>query len=477
MKTKYSIDAEDFDPGFTFFEIKKKYPKAFFFQANTLEGTPRLSIIGLNASETIRTSVGQDFLEIEIEGVVSQQSIDFLTYLSQRLNKLQRSENASAFPYEFGGAFGCIGYEIVQELEPRVKNYGDLKTLEDSGSSLAEVFLSNNLIIFEHEKNKIHFALQDFFLSALDLQKKSIANIKGRSMVGNYSFESLHATMGKEKFYEGVEKIKSHIRAGDIFQAVLSERFEFKVHASPLELFASVQSECPSAYSYYFDFKECSYFGASPETFVKIKNDLMETHPIAGTRSRGLNLAQDELQAEQLRKSVKENAEHLMLVDLARNDLGKVSVAGTVLVQNFKNILRLTNVMHLVSKVVGKKKIDKSNLDVFCACFPAGTLSGAPKVRAMEIISQQESTKRGLYGGAVVAFDHAGDLDSCIAIRSVEIKSEGHWQIAILRAGAGIVADSKASKEYEEVQHKLKAILRAIEIVETKHATQECVTA
>jgi anthranilate synthase component 1 len=223
-----------------------------------------------------------------------------------------------------------------------------------------------------------------------------------------------------------------------------------------------VKTRCPSDYSFYFDFKESAFFGASPETLVKVKAGILETHPIAGTRPRGCDEKDDLLLERQLKRSTKEGAEHLMLVDLARNDLGRVSKAGTIKVEIFRKILRLSNVMHLVSVVKGEKKSDKTDLEALSACFPAGTLSGAPKVRAMEILSGLESQPRGFYGGAVVAFDHGGGFDSCIAIRAVEIKD----QTVILRAGAGIVADSQPEKEYQEIKHKLKALLSAVKAAE-----------
>ena len=242
----------------------------------------------------------------------------------------------------------------------------------------------------------------------------------------------------------------------------MSERFEFKTKALPLNVYAMVKTRCTSDYSFYFDFKESAFFGASPETLVKVRDGILETHPIAGTRPRGCDEKIDILLERQLKRSTKEGAEHLMLVDLARNDLGRVSKPGTINVEIFRKILRLSNVMHLVSVVKGEKKSDKSDLEALKACFPAGTLSGAPKFRAMGILSKLESRPRGFYGGAVVAFDHGGGFDSCIAIRAVEIKD----QVVILRAGAGIVADSQPEKEYQEIKHKLKALLSAVKAAE-----------
>ena len=290
-----------------------------------------------------------------------------------------------------------------------------------------------------------------------DLEMKDGSSLLAPVVI-NENFDELESTMGEEAFHQNVKQIKAHIKAGDIFQAVLSERFEFKINASPLNVFAVIKTKCPSAYSFYFDFKQSSFFGASPETLVKLKDEILETHPIAGTRPRGIDDKDDLLLERQLKRSSKEGAEHLMLVDLARNDFGRVSKTGTIKVEIFRKLLRLSNVMHLVSIVKGEKSTDKTDLEALSACFPAGTLSGAPKVRAMEILAGLESRPRGFYGGAVVAFDHGEGFDSCIAIRSVEMKE----QVVILRAGAGIVADSQPDKEYQEIKHKLKALLGAV---------------
>lgn len=418
----------------TFLNLKKVHAGAFFFESEDL------SVIGLDSFETMRL-LGREM-----------KSADFMQGLKAKTKILFAGE--SSFPFEQGGAFGCLGYEVAGLIEPKLMEYGYFAKLADSDEVVAEIFFSKNLIVFEHHKNVIHLALSSLKVEMSDFRQKKINTIQ-KVEVG---FEGLKSTMGEQKFFENIKELKSHIQAGNIFQAVLSERFEFQTSESALSVYSRVKSASPSAYSFYFDFKDSSFFGASPETLVKSVKNEIETHPIAGTRPRGSDEKADDLLERQLKRSVKEGAEHLMLVDLARNDLGRVAQAGSVKVDIFRKILRLSHVMHLVSVVKAKKKSDKTNLDVLGACFPAGTLSGAPKVRAMQILSTLESRPRGFYGGAVIALDQEGDFDSCIAIRSVEMKN----QTVILRAGAGIVADSRPEKEYQEIQHKLKALLSVI---------------
>lgn len=448
-----NMKIHNIDPLKSFLSLKARFTGAFFFRSETV------TVIGLDQEEMIRL-VGNR-LEVTKLGLTQELECDFLEYLKERL-KVHGIEGDFS-PYQNGGAFGCIGYEVMGLIEPKLKGAGYFKELPRGNEILAEIFLSHNLIIFDYKNNEIQFALRDHFLTLADLEKAALE--APCSTAKDIDFSNLTATMGKEKFIQGVKAIKSHISVGNIFQAVLSERFELPVRSSARELFESVSKNCPSSYGFYFDFKGSSFFGASPEALLKVQNGEMETHPIAGTRPRGRDPESDSLLESELLADEKEAAEHLMLVDLSRNDLGRVSEAGSISVHKFREVMRLPNVMHLVSIVRGQKKKDKSDLEAFIACFPAGTLSGAPKIRAMEILSQIEQRPRGFYGGAVVAFDFSGGLDSCIAIRSIEVKDAK----AILRAGAGIVADSDPESEYQEVQHKLKNLLFATQLAEAKH--------
>jgi anthranilate synthase component 1 len=272
--------------------------------------------------------------------------------------------------------------------------------------------------------------------------------------------------MGEDDFCYAVKKIKSHIKRGDIFQCVLSDRFKFPLTVDPLTIYRTLRMINPSPYLFFLTLsKGENLLGSSPEMLVRCHNNLIETCPIAGTRPRGQTIKQDETYEQALLASVKEKAEHLMLVDLSRNDIGRVAIPGSVHVKRFMQTERFSHVMHLVSLVTGKLKRSTSAWQALGSCFPAGTLSGAPKIRAMELISDYEKEKRGVYGGAIVAVDFTGNLNSCITIRSLYTKNGyGYAQ-----AGAGIVADSRPAKEYEEILNKSKAIKTAIEIANSFH--------
>jgi anthranilate synthase component 1 len=262
----------------------------------------------------------------------------------------------------------------------------------------------------------------------------------------------------REDFLAAVDRAKEHIRAGDAFQIVLSQRFEMASDADPLDVYRVLRASNPSPYMYLLRFEDLDVVGSSPEVLVKVEDGRALMHPIAGTRPRGATPEDDARLAEELLADPKERAEHVMLVDLGRNDLGRVCRAGTVEVVDLLQVERYSHVMHLVATVVGDVRPDVSALDVLCACFPAGTLSGAPKVRAMEIIESLEPTRRGVYGGVVGYVDVGGDMDTAIAIRTVTMRGGR----AFVQAGAGIVADSDPVSEDAECRNKAAAVLSAI---------------
>src|SRR5262249_17123912 len=264
----------------------------------------------------------------------------------------------------------------------------------------------------------------------------------------------------REQFEEHVRAAKEHIAAGDIYQVVLSQRMEMDVTADPFTVYRALRHVNPSPYMYFVRMGGVSVVGSSPEMLVRVEGSRVETHPIAGTRPRGRNDEEDVRLAEELKRSEKERAEHVMLVDLGRNDIGRVCQYGSVRVSQFMGLERFSHVMHLTSIVEGRLADDRDRLDALVACFPAGTVSGAPKVRAMQIIKELEPSGRGLYAGAVGYLDFAGNLDFCIAIRTLII-SKGK---AYVQAGAGIVIDSNPAAEYEETRDKVRALLQALEI-------------
>jgi anthranilate synthase component 1 len=270
----------------------------------------------------------------------------------------------------------------------------------------------------------------------------------------------VHAGTSEEKFLRSVDRCKEYIAAGDIFQVVLSQRLDFKPEVEPFDLYRALRQVNPSPYLYFLRLEDTHILGSSPEMLVRVTGRKLEYRPIAGTHPRGRDEAEDLRLEQQMRTDEKERAEHVMLVDLGRNDLGRVSEYGSVKVKDLMYVERYSHVMHLVSALEGTLRKDLDALDAFAACFPAGTLSGAPKVRAMQIIEELEPVRRGIYGGSVLYADFAGNLDSCIGIRTLLMQGKH----AYLQAGAGIVADSNPASEFQESLNKARAVLRAVEM-------------
>jgi anthranilate synthase component 1 len=264
------------------------------------------------------------------------------------------------------------------------------------------------------------------------------------------------------QFEQHVRAAKEHIAAGDVYQVVLSQRFETELETDPFTFYRALRHVNPSPYMFFVRMGDLSIVGASPEMLVRVEGSRVETHPIAGTRPRRQDPEEDRRMAEELKASEKERAEHVMLVDLGRNDIGRVSAYGSVRVPQYMALERYSHVMHLVSIVEGRLAENQDRLDALVSCFPAGTVSGAPKVRAMEIIAALEHDRRGLYAGAVGYLDFAGNLDFCIAIRTIVIAGRR----ALIQAGAGIVADSNPTAEYEETIDKARALIRAVELAQ-----------
>jgi len=283
----------------------------------------------------------------------------------------------------------------------------------------------------------------------------------GWSSEGKKPKLKVHACTSREEFIANVRRAKEYIAAGDIFQVVLSLRLDFKAPSDPFQIYRALRTVNPSPYMYFLRLDDLHVVGASPEMLVRITGRQLEYRPIAGTRRRGADGADDERLIEELKNDEKERAEHVMLVDLGRNDLGRVSEYGSVRVRDLMYVEKYSHVMHLVSALEGTLRKDLDPLNALAACFPAGTLSGAPKVRAMEIIEELEPVRRGVYGGSILYADQAGNLDSCIAIRTMVV----HKGRAYVQAGAGIVADSDPESEYQECMNKASALLRAAEKV------------
>ncbi len=377
-------------------------------------------------------------------------------------------------PRFYGGAVGFIGYDAVRFFE-RIPDRGK------PGLGLPDIFfvITDTLVIFDnmthtmkvvsnaHVNGRSVKASYDEAVAKIDgIVKKLKSRRKGQGSGVKQKRPNKAAPLKSNftlaEYEQMVLKAKEYIKAGDIFQVVPSQRFETKVSAEPFEIYRALRLINPSPYMYFLRCGDATIVGASPEVMVRLESGKIDLRPIAGTRKRGRTEEEDRLLAEELLSDPKERAEHIMLVDLGRNDVGRVSVPGSVHVSELMAIERYSHVMHIVSNVRGALSEGKDAYDVIRACFPAGTVSGAPKIRAMEIIEELEPTRRGPYAGAVGYFGFSGNMDTCITIRTLIIK-DGR---AYIQAGGGVVADSDPSMEYQETVNKAKAMMRAVEMAE-----------
>ena len=364
---------------------------------------------------------------------------------------------------------GYFSYDIIRYLEniPN-KNRDDLK-LPD-----ARIIRPRELIIHDNIKKKLYFIINVFSDEKINNYKiryeKIMNQIENLIFLSNYNNSyvdkinkkvktKVKSNITKQKFLSNVKKAKKYIKIGDIFQVVLSQRFETKLSKNPIEIYKKLRKTTPSPFMYFFNFKDFQIIGASPEILVRLRNNKVTIRPIAGTRPRGKNKKQDLFFEKDLLNDKKELSEHLMLLDLGRNDTGKVSKINTVKVTESFSIERYSHVMHIVSNVEGVFNNKYSKFETMLSGFPAGTVSGAPKIRAMEIIDELETTKRKVYAGGIGYFSANGEFDTCIALRTAVAKNKKFY----VQSGAGIVADSKPQNEYLETVNKAKALLKATE--------------
>ena len=381
-----------------------------------------------------------------------------------------RPAHVEGLPPFTSGAVGFFAYDVVRQLEKLPS-----KARVDTRAPDCLMMFFDRLLAFDHLRHQIHL------IAAADLTRESprvaydravrdLAALEKRLTTGvrprdvrrarRAGLLKLKPVTSRQQYMESVRRAKEYIAAGDIFQVVLSQRFDFEPEAEPFDIYRALRTVNPSPYLYFLRIDDTHIFGSSPEMLVRVSGRRLEYRPIAGTRPRGANDAEDKRLEDELCQDEKERAEHVMLVDLGRNDVGRVSEYGSVKVRDLMYVERYSHVMHLVSAIEGCLRSELSALDAFAACFPAGTLSGAPKVRAMEIIEELEPVRRGVYGGSVLYADFAGNLDSCIAIRTMIMEKNR----ASVQAGAGIVADSDPAREHEECVNKAKAALRAAEL-------------
>ena len=376
------------------------------------------------------------------------------------------AECEADLPPFIGGAIGYFGFDCCEWFEPSL----------NGGAPDAAMMFFRTIVAFDHAKQIIQI-ISLVFTAAIDQQhaltqaKEQNQHVRILLETGDVRLPASDATTAgsetssnweRSAFETAVSQIKELINAGECYQAVLSQCFTRPTHVSAVSIYRALRSLNPSPYMFLLDFGERQVIGASPEMLVRCEGRDLQYRPIAGTRWRGKTSEEDEALAEEMRRDKKEVAEHLMLVDLGRNDLGRVAEFGSVKVDTLMSVEKYSHVQHLVSALSARLAEGKDRFDALAACFPAGTVSGAPKVRAIEIIREIEPTPRGVYAGAVGYFDYAGNMDTCIAIRTLVLENG----VAKIQAGGGIVADSVPALEFEETVNKAKVLLRAIEIAE-----------
>ena len=389
------------------------------------------------------------------------------------IRKTQKKYNVpklSDIPHFTGGLVGFMGYESITWVEDIPIYKQDELQCPD-----ALFMLFHELIAFDHLQNQIILFSNVQIENGMDLEQAyTDANLcidkMGEDLHTDIDYQTparleqskLHSNFTQAKFEDAVQKAKENIKAGDVFQLVLSQCFRRQTSVDPLTMYRALRSINPSPYMFHLKLNDFDIIGASPELLVKVEDDEIEIRPIAGTRQRGENAEADKLLADDLLKDEKERAEHLMLVDLGRNDVGRAAEFDSVNVKEFMVVEYYSHVMHIVSDVRGKLREGKDVFDALYSGFPAGTLTGAPKIRAMEIIHDLEPSRRGVYSGAIGYFDFTGDMNTCIAIRTMVMKDGTVY----FQSGAGIVYDSDPKKEFEETVNKAKAINSAIDLAE-----------
>ena len=442
------------------------------FLLESIEGgehLARYSMIGAQPRAMVRS--WRDRIVFEQEGYWSEfapDGRDVLDVLRSHLPSYDETDQDEELPRFTGGAVGYMGYDLVRSFERLPKPAPDTLHLPETA-----FLLCDRLVVYDHVKHRLLVIAhaQPSNPESLRTAEASIEEMIARlrrplprrptaaddspeTNVGDYD-----SSFTREAFEESVRKTKTHIARGDIFQAVISRRIQRRTEAQPFDIYRALRRINPSPYMFYLELPDgLRLIGSSPEVLVRLDRGIVESRPLAGTRPRGRTQDEDESLAQELLADPKERAEHVMLVDLARNDVGRVCRFGTVDTPLMMGIERYSHVMHIVSDVTGELNPSKDAFDVLRACFPAGTVSGAPKVRAMEIIDELEPERRGPYAGAVGYFGFSGNMDTCITIRTIVMQGDR----VFLQAGAGIVADSEASREYEETNDKLRALSQAI---------------
>ena len=447
--------------------------KSNTFLLESVEGGDKwsqYSIIGFNCSDTIK--VTGNVIELKNGDEISSFSSDDPLSEIQKITSSFKSADINNLPRFYGGYVGFFAYESARYAEKKI---ADLPAKESKFQEhMPEIFLvkAEQLVVYDNFKNTAQVIFNaDPSKHSYEIVKNQInemkASFSSASTLAEITFKDpkslkhFESNFKKEEYLEAVNKIKNYIKEGDVFQVVLAQDFYSKFDLNPFDLYRAIRKLNPSPYMYFLDLEECQVVGSSPEILVRLENDKLTLRPIAGTRKRGNDPEEDKQNEDDLLNDPKELAEHLMLIDLGRNDVGRVSEIGSVKVTDKMVIEKYSHVMHIVSNVVGTLSKDLDYLDALKASLPAGTLSGAPKIRAMEIINELEPSSRGIYGGAIGYISWNGNVDTAIAIRTAVIKDK----MIHVGAGAGIVADSIPENEWLECIQKSKAFVDALEMI------------
>ncbi len=461
------IVADMLTPVSAFLKIAEHSDYAFLLES--VEGgeqIARYSFLGKDPFLILRSRAGTTLVERAGQRTESEQP--FIAAVRELMAGFH-APFVPGLPRFTGGAVGYLGYDAAAWFEP-VELQPATEAAED-----AAFMLFDTVLAFDHVRHRILIianaritgdedleSLYQFACARIEFVERELQRALSQPPAGDAPPLQVTSNVSRDEFEQMVRTAKEYIAAGDVYQVVLSQRFETPLQADPFTVYRALRHVNPSPYMYFLRVGDRSIVGSSPEMLVRVEGRRVETHPIAGTRPRGRSDEEDLRLAEELKRNEKERAEHVMLVDLGRNDVGRVAAYGTVRVPTYMALERYSHVMHLVSIVEGKLDDRHDRLDALVACFPAGTVSGAPKVRAMEIIAELENRRRGVYAGAVGYLDFAGNLDFCITIRTVLIENGR----AYVQAGAGIVADSNPTAEYEETRDKARAVIRALDLAQ-----------
>ncbi len=478
------------DPMELYKQLKDKNNGFLLESADRCGEIGRYSLLGVHPILELKSRGENIELRYKESGTSSVENyvgspFDYMEQLLQKpthgYSKNESNENNDNMevPFSSGGLAGWVGYDAVRHIEKIANTIEDKADVDD-----VHLMLPRHLIVIDREKRQIllitfnlenknnllkqsssHSDICEKIEKLMEQDKahvsEQVENQRNHQTPEDLS-KAWSSQLSKEAFIKNVYTAKKHISNGDVFQLVFSRRLSKPTQISALELYKQLRLMNPSPYMFIVSTEDVDVVGASPETMVHLKNCKAVIHPIAGTRPRGFTEEEDKRHESDLIKDIKENAEHLMLVDLARNDLGRISKYGSVTVPKFKEIERFSHVMHIVSEVTGEVKTNMNSIEVFKACFPAGTVSGAPKIRAMSIIDENEPLKRGVYAGAVGWFATNNEMDTCIAIRTAVLK-EG---VVSVQAGGGLVQDSDPEAEYMETLHKSASVMRAVQMAE-----------